>query len=228
MDWMLKIRMVATDNKVCLIVIDGWGIAEHTEGNAIKNAYTPVMDALGDDTPRATTIDASGLAVGLPEGLMGNSEVGHLTIGSGRALYQDLVRINLAVDHREDPKKGLYNNVNLKAAFQRARSTNGRIHFMGLVSDGGVHGHINHMMALFDAAKREGVKDAFLHFIGDGRDTRPTTGSGYLKTALEHFKNTGYGKLVDVIGRYYAMDRDKRWERIQVIKKISRRDLWKH
>ena len=208
--------MASTDNKVCLIVIDGWGISDNTEGNAIKAAETPVMDALAADTPRATTIDASGLAVGLPEGLMGNSEVGHLTIGSGRALYQDLVRINLAVDHREDPKKGLYNIPNLKKAFEKAKSTNNRIHFMGLVSDGGVHGHINHMMALFEAAKRESVKDAYLHFIGDGRDTRPITGVGYLKTTLEHFKSIGYGKLADVVGRYYAMDRDKRWERVQV------------
>ncbi len=205
-----------TENRVCLIVIDGWGISDNVEGNAIRNAETPVMDALSEDTPRATTIDASGFAVGLPDGLMGNSEVGHLTIGSGRALYQDLVRINLAVDHREDPKKGLYNNHNLNAAFERARSTNGRIHFMGLVSDGGVHGHINHMKALFDAAKRAGVKDAYLHFIGDGRDTRPTSGVEHLKTTLEYFKSIEYGKVVDITGRYYAMDRDKRWERIQV------------
>ena len=208
--------MASTENKVCLIVIDGWGVSDSTEGNAIRAASTPVMDDMGAQTNQATTIDAAGLAVGLPAGLMGNSEVGHLTIGSGRALYQDLVRINLAVDNREDPKRGLYNNTNLLKALNRAKDGTGRIHFMGLVSDGGVHGHINHMMALFDAAKRIGVKDAFLHFIGDGRDTRPTSGAGYLRQTLEYFKNIGYGKLADITGRYYAMDRDKRWERVQV------------
>lgn len=196
-------------NRVCLIVIDGWGLSEEKHGNAILNAKTPVMDQLCSGNWQQ--IEAHGLHVGLPEGLMGNSEVGHLNIGAGRVIYQDIVRINLAV------KNGtLVNNEHLKAAAQRAASGNGRLHLCGLVSDGGVHSHIEHLFGILKAVKQLNVPKAFLHFFGDGRDTSPTSGVGYLERVLEFFKTESYGELATIVGRYYAMDRDKRWERIQV------------
>lgn len=197
-------------NKVCLIVIDGWGISEDPYGNAILNAQTPVMDKLCSGN--WAQIEAHGLHVGLPEGLMGNSEVGHLNIGAGRVIYQDIVRINLAVKNNQ-----LVNNESLVDACNRAKNGNGRLHLAGLVSDGGVHSHIDHMFALIKAVKELGVPELYLHFYGDGRDTSPNSGIGFLQQTLDYLEKTvGYGKLATVVGRYYAMDRDKRWERINI------------
>jgi 2,3-bisphosphoglycerate-independent phosphoglycerate mutase len=161
--------------KVCLVVIDGWGLSSEEKGNAILHADTPVMDRLskGEDGG-SMEVEASGLAVGLPAGLMGNSEVGHYTIGTGRVTFQDIVAINFAVE-----KKTLSSRSNLMKAFQRAKNGNGRLHFLGLVSDGGVHSHINHLFALLEEAKKAEVPKAFIHFFSDGRDTSPTSGGWY-------------------------------------------------
>ncbi|CAB3407213.1 unnamed protein product [Caenorhabditis bovis] len=196
-------------NKVCLIVIDGWGISEDPYGNAILNANTPVMDKLCSGN--WAQIEAHGLHVGLPEGLMGNSEVGHLNIGAGRVIYQDIVRINLAVKNNT-----LVTNEALKDAAQRAKSGNGRLHLAGLVSDGGVHSHIDHMFALVKAIKELQVPELYIHFYGDGRDTSPSSGVTFLQQTLDFLKEQQYGKLATIVGRYYAMDRDNRWERINV------------
>jgi len=198
-------------NKVCLIVIDGWGISSETEGNAIHHAQTPVMDALSAGEG-ATQLQASGLHVGLPAGLMGNSEVGHLNIGAGRVVYQDIVRINMTIKNQ-----ALLENDNFVAACEHAKTKgNGRIHLLGLGSDGGVHSHIDHGLAMVELCQKLGVKDCFMHFFGDGRDTKPTSGVGYIQQVLSRFNETGYGRLASVTGRYYAMDRDKRHERIQI------------
>uniref|UniRef100_A0A158PB90 phosphoglycerate mutase (2,3-diphosphoglycerate-independent) n=1 Tax=Angiostrongylus cantonensis TaxID=6313 RepID=A0A158PB90_ANGCA len=199
--------MTNVANRVCLIVIDGWGISEESNGNAIKNAKTPVMDSLCSGN--WTQIEAHGLHVGLPEGLMGNSEVGHLNIGSGRPIYQDIVRINLSI-------KDNTLNENLVSACNRAKSGNGRLHLAGLVSDGGVHSHIDHLFALMKAIKELGVPECYLHFYGDGRDTSPTSGAGFLEKTVAFMNELKYCQLATIVGRYYAMDRDKRWERICV------------
>ena len=198
------------NNKVCLIVIDGWGVSENTEGNAIHYATTPVMDELckGDGY---TTLDASGLSVGLPAGLMGNSEVGHLNIGAGRVVYQDIVRINMCIGSDE-----LLFNHNFVNACTKAKIGNGRLHFLGLVSDGGVHAHMDHLIGMIRCAKMMGVSKCFIHFFSDGRDTRPTSGAGYLKTIQEKIKEFKYGSIATLMGRYYAMDRDNRHDRIKI------------
>ncbi|KAI8644712.1 2,3-bisphosphoglycerate-independent phosphoglycerate mutase [Parasitella parasitica] len=199
-------------NKACLICIDGWGISPNADhlGDAIYNAETPVMDKLEKEDP-FVPIAAHGLAVGLPDGLMGNSEVGHLNIGAGRVVYQDIVRIDLAMKNKE------FGQIeNIKGAFDRAIKGNGRLHFMGLVSDGGVHGHIDHLVSLLAAAKAAGVPESYVHFFGDGRDTAPKSASKYMQQLVDAIKELGYGKIADINGRYYAMDRDKRWERVQV------------
>lgn len=193
---------------VCLIVIDGWGVSTEKNGNAILAAETPVMDRLCSGN--CVNIEASGLHVGLPRGLMGNSEVGHLNIGAGRVVWQDIVRIDLEME--EDKMK---DNINLVGAFDNAKSNTGRLHFLGLVSDGGVHAHINHLLAFIKAAKHHNVPKVFIHFFSDGRDTPPNSGVIYLKTVLDFLKEQNYGSLSTVMGRFYAMDRDKRWERIQ-------------
>lgn len=175
-------------------------------------ADTPVMDALAKSEGQFLTLDASGTAVGLPEGLMGNSEVGHLNIGAGRAVNQDIDRINIDVD-----KNKISTNPNLVAACQAANAkSGGRLHLLGLISDGGVHGHIRHVFALLQGAKDNGVKQVFIHFFADGRDTLPTSGVTYVKQLQDKIKEMGYGILASVMGRYYAMDRDKRWDRIQI------------
>lgn len=204
--------MAQVQKKVCLIVIDGWGISENKEGNAIANGTVPVMDKFcaGHDNAY-TTLDASGLSVGLPAGLMGNSEVGHLNIGAGRVLYQDIVRINMTSDNKEFAK-----NEVLADAAARAKSGNGRLHFLGLVSDGGVHSHITHLESLIDAAKELAIPKCFIQFFSDGRDTSPTSGVTYIEQVLKKLKEVNYGSLATVVGRYYAMDRDKRWERIKI------------
>ncbi|KAG0225563.1 hypothetical protein BGW42_004234 [Actinomortierella wolfii] len=199
-------------HNVCLICIDGWGISPEKDarGDAIRNADTPYMDTFEKEYPY-TTLGAHGLDVGLPDGLMGNSEVGHLNIGAGRIVYQDIVRIDLAVS-----KKQLGELENIKASFERAKAGNGRLHFMGLISDGGVHSHINHLFALLEAAKEAEVPEVFIHFFGDGRDTAPRSAAGYMKQLLDKLDELKYGKVATITGRYYAMDRDKRWERIKI------------
>lgn len=197
--------------KVCLIVIDGWGISEEKHGNAIANANTPVMDKLSQAKGKYVTLDASGEAVGLPAGLMGNSEVGHLNIGAGRVMYQDILRIN------KDCRSGnIVNNPFFVEACQRAIKNGGRLHLLGLVSDGGVHGHIEHLCAILDGAKKLQVPNAYVHFFADGRDTPPKSGLKYMKELVAKMQAINYGQIATVMGRYYAMDRDKRWERIKV------------
>ncbi len=189
---------------VMLMILDGFGIREEKEFNAIKNAETPTLDYLFDNYPNSQLI-ASGEAVGLPEGQMGNSEVGHLNIGAGRIVYQDLTRISKAIKD-----KSFFENKVLTDAAKKGD----RLHLMGLVSDGGVHSHIEHLFALVELAKRNNVKRCFIHCFLDGRDTPPTSGAKYLNQLTEFLKELNYGEIASVSGRFYAMDRDKRWERI--------------
>ncbi|KAF2716866.1 2,3-bisphosphoglycerate-independent phosphoglycerate mutase [Polychaeton citri CBS 116435] len=210
--------MVQVQQKCALICIDGWGVKDskhQPEGNAILNADTPVMDEMKSEGSKEaqgyTELEASSLAVGLPEGLMGNSEVGHLNIGAGRVVWQDVVRIDQTI------KKGEMNKVeNVVKSFTRAKEGNGRLHLCGLVSDGGVHSHINHLESLLKVAKEIGVPHVYIHFFGDGRDTDPKSGLGHLKDLLAFCDKLGLGKIATIVGRYYIMDRDKRWERVEV------------
>ncbi|KAK9325138.1 BPG-independent protein [Lipomyces orientalis] len=198
-------------HKACLVVIDGWGIApkKGTPGNAIENGDTPTMDAF-TKIPGYTTLEASSTFVGLPEGLMGNSEVGHLNIGAGRVVWQDVVRIDMTMKNKEFGK-----TENIANAMNTAKNNGGRLHLLGLLSDGGVHSHQNHLFELLATAKEFGVEQVYVHAFGDGRDTDPKSLAGYLKTLLGKFEEIGIGKLATVVGRYYAMDRDKRWERVE-------------
>lgn len=197
------------NRNVLLMILDGWGIAVNKEVSAIDKANTPFIDSLYGKYPHSR-LEASGLAVGLPEGQMGNSEVGHMNIGAGRIVYQDLVRINKAVDERE-----LDVNPVLTEAFEYALSTGRKVHLMGLLSDGGVHSHIRHAMGILSMASQKGVKNIFLHAFTDGRDTDPHSGQGFLREIQDHMRRTT-GRLASVIGRYYAMDRDRRWERVRL------------
>ena len=210
--------MTKPAHRAVLVVIDGWGIPgpnSPANGDAIAAAKTPVMDDLSSPNSKTaqgfTELEASSLAVGLPEGLMGNSEVGHLNIGAGRVVWQDVVRIDQCI------KKGELKNVeNIKKSFQHAANGNGRLHLCGLVSDGGVHSHIIHLMRLLEVAKVYKVPEVWVHFFGDGRDTDPKSGLRHLKTLLGHMEKIGCGKLATIVGRYYIMDRDKRWERVEI------------
>ncbi|KAI6235526.1 Phosphoglycerate mutase [Aphelenchoides besseyi] len=196
-------------NKVCLVVIDGWGLREEEHGNAIHHAKTPVMDELCSGN--WTQLEAHGQHVGLHKGLMGNSEVGHLNIGAGRVMSQDIVRIDNSIEENT-----LIKNPELVSATNRAIENGGRLHLCGLVSDGGVHSHIKHLFALLKVAKELKVPHVYIHFFGDGRDTSPTSGVNYLQQLLDYIKELGYGELATIVGRYYAMDRDTRWERTRV------------
>lgn len=198
-------------SSVCLVVIDGWGISDVKEGNAITNAKTPVMTGLSESPGQYVTLEASGLFVGLPAGLMGNSEVGHMNIGCGRVMYQDIVRINMDVENKK-----IGENPNFIDSTNNAKSGNGRLHLLGLISDGGVHAHIQHLFALLEGAKKQGVKETFIHFFADGRDTSPTSGVTYVQQVLDKVKELNYGSLSTITGRYYAMDRDNRHERIKL------------
>ena len=190
----------------CLIVLDGWGLAPAGPGNAVSLASTPTFDELWQSYPH-TTLTASGRAVGLPDGQMGNSEVGHLNLGAGAVVVQDLTRLDLAAERGE-----LAGNPVLRAAFEDAE----RVHLLGLVSDGGVHSGFAHLRALIELAVSLGVPDLVLHAFTDGRDTLPTSGAGYLASVQEWMHSAGTGRIGSVVGRYYAMDRDRRWERIQL------------
>lgn len=198
-----------TKKKVALIILDGWGFGRHDKSDAIFNADTPFFDEMLKRYPNSQ-LEASGTAVGLPAGQMGNSEVGHMNLGAGRVVYQELGRIHKAVDDGELPK-----NTVIKEAFEYAKQNNRKVHFIGLVSDGGVHSHIKHVKGLVDAAGEYGLNNVYIHAFLDGRDTDPNSGVGYL-TDLEDYISKTNVKLASAIGRYYAMDRDNRWERVKL------------
>ena len=190
------------------MILDGWGITQDPTVSAIAQADTPFMDSLYKKYPHAQLL-THGMNVGLPEGQMGNSEVGHMNLGAGRIIYQDLAKINMAVQNGT-----LNKEPELKKAFEYAKVTNKKVHFLGLVSNGGVHSHIDHLKGLLTAAQKEGLQNVFVHAFTDGRDVDPHSGVGFIKELETHLAKTG-GKLASIIGRYYAMDRDKRWERIK-------------
>lgn len=195
------------DRPVVLVVLDGWGHRESTEGNAIAQARTPTWDRLWARAPR-TLLDASGLAVGLPAGQMGNSEVGHLNLGAGRVVMQDLVRIG------ESIRSGAFYQIDaFRSACARVRETGGTLHLLGLVGDGGVHGHDDHLLALVELAARERVPRVALHLLLDGRDTLPQSALGYVRALLA--KTAGRATVASIGGRYFGMDRDQRWPRTQ-------------
>ncbi|MFV0305334.1 MAG: 2,3-bisphosphoglycerate-independent phosphoglycerate mutase [Moheibacter sp.] len=197
-------------NKVLLMILDGWGLNPDPNVSAIEKANTPFMDSCYTKYPNATLI-TYGLDVGLPEGQMGNSEVGHMNLGAGRVVYQNLVRINMAVESKSLLKEDVLN-----AQFQFARDNNKKVHFIGLTSNGGVHSHINHLIGLIDATKAYGLHDnVFVHAFTDGRDCAPHSGKEFIQELNAYMQNST-GKLATIIGRYYAMDRDKRWERIKL------------
>ena len=191
-----------------LVILDGYGIAEDPETSAIDQADTPYFDSLIENYPHARLL-ASGESVGLPQGQFGNSEVGHLNIGAGRIVWQELSRINNSIKSGE-----FYKNPALVNAFTAARER-GRIHFMGLFSDGGVHSHNDHLYALMEMASQQNLEQVYVHAFTDGRDTSPNGGAHYLKEFREKAKEIGVGEIASIVGRYYAMDRDNRWERIE-------------
>jgi 2,3-bisphosphoglycerate-independent phosphoglycerate mutase len=195
--------------KLILVILDGWGIANDKMVSAIDSAKTPVFDFLKENYA-SSKLEASGMAVGLPDGQMGNSEVGHMNIGAGRVVYQDLVKLNL-----EASQGGFDKHPILNQALEYARKGNHAIHLMGLVSDGGVHAHTNHLKALCTWAANQKWEKLFIHGFTDGRDTDPRSGLGFLREIESHCDKTA-GKVVSLTGRYYSMDRDKRWERVKI------------
>jgi len=197
------------DRKVILIIMDGWGLGKVASADAIQHAKTPFVSSLYKKYPN-NTLTTCGEAVGLPEGQMGNSEVGHLNLGAGRIVYQELQRINVAIREGSFAK-----NENLLRTIRRAKQIQKPLHLLGLVSDGGVHSHINHVKAIVDVCKNEGVDQVFIHAFTDGRDTDPKSGLGFIKDLDAHLHKT-VGKIATISGRYYAMDRDKRWERVKL------------
>ena len=196
-------------NKALLMILDGWGIGNGTKSDVIAQMPTPYWDALLAKYPHSQ-LQASGEYVGLPDGQMGNSEVGHLNIGAGRIVYQDLVKINRAC-----ADNSILENPAIKKAFEFAKTNGGDVHFMGLTSDGGVHSSLEHLFKLCDIAKHYGLANHYVHCFMDGRDTDPRSGKGFIAQLEEHLATTG-GKIASIIGRYYAMDRDKRWERVKI------------
>ncbi len=194
--------------KAMLVILDGWGINPNPEVSAIERAHTPFFDSLKKKYPHAT-LRTDGLNVGLPEGQMGNSEVGHMNLGAGRIVYQDLVKINKAIDDGR-----FFENPTLKQAFEYAKQNEKKVHLLGLVSDGGVHSHIKHLYALIDMATQYGVP-IYIHAFTDGRDVDPHSGIQFIQDLENYLKDKPNAHLASVVGRYYAMDRDKRWERIK-------------
>lgn len=196
------------NKKVILMILDGWGHSPDPKVSAIDHANTPFIDALYQKYPNAE-LRTDGLNVGLPVGQMGNSEVGHMNLGAGRIIYQELTRINLAVQHKTLNEEKVVQN-----AFSYAKNNHKNVHFLGLVSDGGVHSHTSHLRGLLDAAEDFGLEYVFVHAFTDGRDVDPKSGKGYIESLENYLQNTK-AKLASVCGRYYAMDRDKRWERVK-------------
>ncbi|RUT73105.1 2,3-bisphosphoglycerate-independent phosphoglycerate mutase [Ancylomarina longa] len=200
-----------TDNrKALLMILDGWGIGDKSKSDVISTVATPYIDSLLATYPNSQ-LQAAGGFVGLPDGQMGNSEVGHLNIGAGRVVYQDLVKINNAV------KDGsIKDNEQVVKAFTYAKENNKKVHLIGLIGDGGVHSLSSHALALCDAAKAFGLKDVFVHGLTDGRDTDPKSGLGFVKTVVEDIESKGSAKFASLVGRYYGMDRDTNWDRIKL------------
>ena len=195
--------------KVILIIMDGWGLGKVASSDAIQHAKTPFVSSLYKNYPNSTLVTC-GEAVGLPDGQMGNSEVGHLNLGAGRIVYQELQRINVAVRNGSFSKNEILLNT-----IRFAKENNKPLHLLGLVSDGGVHSHINHLKAIIDVCKKENLSNVFIHAFTDGRDCDPKSGLGFIKELQAHLNNS-VGKIASVSGRYYAMDRDKRWERVKL------------
>ena len=195
---------------VMLMILDGFGIADASDGNAVAAASKPNFDKLIAKYPH-TQIQPSGMDVGLPNGQMGNSEVGHLNIGAGRIIYQELTRITKAVEEGT-----ILENEALCNAMDNAVKNNSDVHFMGLLSNGGVHSHIDHLKGLLDMAKKKGVKNVYVHAFMDGRDVAPSSGKSFIEELENYMKEIGCGKIATISGRYYAMDRDNRWERVQL------------
>lgn len=193
-----------------LMILDGYGLNEKQEANAIYEAKTPVMDRLMAECPFVKGY-ASGLSVGLPDGQMGNSEVGHLNMGAGRIVYQELTRITKEIEDGD-----FFKNEALLAAMKNAKENNSAIHFMGLLSDGGVHSHNTHLYGLLEMAKREGLEKVYVHCFLDGRDTPPASGKSYIEELEAKMKEIGVGEIGVISGRYYAMDRDNRWDRVEL------------
>ena len=196
--------------KALLMILDGWGIGDKSKGDVIYQTPTPYMDYLNDTYPHSQ-LQASGENVGLPDGQMGNSEVGHLNIGAGRIVYQDLVKINRAC-----ADNSILQNPEIQSAYGYAQKTGHAVHLMGLTSTGGVHSSFNHILKLIDIAKEYGVKNCFVHCFMDGRDTDPKSGKGFITDLQKHIDEVGVGAIASIIGRFYAMDRDKRWDRVKV------------
>lgn len=194
--------------KALLMILDGWGIGNKSKSDVIYSTPTPNMDGLMDKYPNAQLL-TSGENVGLPDGQMGNSEVGHLNIGAGRVVYQDLVKINRAIQDNS-----ISENQVLKEAFEYAKENNKSVHFIGLIGHGGVHSSSNHLFKLCDITKDYGLDNVFIHCLTDGRDTDPKSGKGFVKELVDHLENSN-GKIASLVGRYYTMDRDKRWERVK-------------
>ncbi len=193
-----------------LMILDGYGLNDKTEANAVAEANTPVMDGLMKDYPFVKGY-ASGLSVGLPDGQMGNSEVGHLNMGAGRIVYQDLTKITKMIQDGD-----FFENSELLKACKNAKDNNSALHLYGLLSDGGVHSHISHLYGLLELAKKEGMDKVYVHCFLDGRDTPPASGKGYVEELEEKMKEIGVGKVASVMGRYYVMDRDNRWDRVEL------------
>ena len=193
-----------------LMILDGYGLNDKCEANAVCEGKTPVMDQLMSQCPFVKG-NASGMAVGLPEGQMGNSEVGHLNMGAGRIVYQELTRITKEIQDGD-----FFKNEALLAAVKNAKENNSALLFMGLLSDGGVHSHNTHLYGLLELAKREGLEKVYVHCFLDGRDTPPASGKGYIEELQAKMKEIGVGEIATVAGRYYAMDRDNRWDRVEL------------
>ncbi|HBB30387.1 MAG TPA: 2,3-bisphosphoglycerate-independent phosphoglycerate mutase [Cyanobacteria bacterium UBA8803] len=210
--------MQAPVSPVVLVILDGWGYRKAHEGNAIAVAQTPVMDSLWVAYP-STTIRTSGKDVGLPDGQMGNSEVGHLNIGAGRVVPQELVRISDAVEDGS-----LHENIALLKACQEVNSRGGKLHLVGLCSEGGVHSHLDHLFGLLDFAKSQGISDVCIHAITDGRDTKPIEGVNAIQKIQDYIDQIGFGRIVTLSGRYYSMDRDRRWDRVEKAYNIMTQD----
>ena len=201
--------MTVTQPPIALVVLDGWGISAEADHNAIRLGHTPFYEELLQRYPHGKLV-ASGEAVGLPSGQMGNSEVGHMNLGAGRVVYQDLTRIDQSIDDGN-----FFTTEALVAAMRRCKDGNRALHLIGLVSDGGVHSHLRHLMALINLAKRQNIAKLFIHALTDGRDAPPNGAIDYLSSVETSLQKTGIGQVASICGRYYAMDRDKRWQRTQ-------------